>query len=279
MNRGAVVTSLQNPAVRLARKLTRRSARAREGAFLIEGPKAVAEAIDVGLDLRHVFVGPDNALEGVTGLGADAPLVRVTDDIMRAISDTVTPQGVVAVARLPRATLDELTESSGDLVLVLAGVRDPGNAGTLVRSALGAGLRTIVFTADSVDPFGPKTVRASAGALFRMNVVLEPSFDLVADRLRAAGRTLVGTAAGAATSAYEADLTRPLALVLGNEAWGLPPGLDLDEAIAIPMPGPLESLNVGIAGSLLLFEAVRQRSVATAEAKRTQSPLSSTPDA
>ncbi|MEA2497946.1 MAG: methyltransferase, TrmH family, partial [Actinomycetota bacterium] len=151
--------------------------------------------------------------------------------------------------------------ASLDLALVLVAVRDPGNAGTLIRSAVAAGAGAVIFTEGSVDPFGPKTVRATAGMLFHAPLVVAPSLDEVREALAARGVKLVGAEAGAGTSHLEANLKEPVALVVGNEAWGIPPefGSRLDETVSIDMPGPAESLNVGIAGSLLLFEAVRQR--------------------
>jgi tRNA G18 (ribose-2'-O)-methylase SpoU len=126
----------------------------------------------------------------------------------------------------------------------------------------------VVFTADAVDPYSPKTIRASAGALFKLRCIKERSFADVTERLRSVGIASIGASASASLSAYEADLTGPVAFVLGNEAWGLPADIagGLDATVSVPMPGPLESLNVGIAGSLLLFEAVRQRASAPAVA-------------
>jgi TrmH family RNA methyltransferase len=144
---------------------------------------------------------------------------------------------------------------------VLAEVRDPGNAGTLVRAAVAAGAEAVVFGAGSVDPLGPKTVRAAAGSLFSVTVIRNVDIRQALAQLRASGFTVVGADARATTSPEQVDLTARVALVLGNEAWGLPAEMVdlLDLTVGIPMPGPVESLNVGIAGSILLFEAVRQR--------------------
>ena len=147
------------------------------------------------------------------------------------------------------------------LALVLADVRDPGNAGTLVRSALAAGAGAVVFAKGSVDPLHPKVVRSAAGSLFQIPIVRGPQLQDVAEVLSGLGVALVGAAADASTDMYEADLARPVAIVLGNEAWGLPPEATdrTDLTVRIPMPGPAESLNVSVAGSILLFEALRQR--------------------
>jgi TrmH family RNA methyltransferase len=188
----------------------------------------------------------------------------VSKHVERTLSDTVTPQGVVSVARLPETRLDDVTEGSG-FVLVLDEVRDPGNAGTLLRSALAAGADAVIFTSGSVDPFGPKTVRAAAGATFRISVVTDAQFDDVSRRLRSLGYSLVGTSAQGAQTIFDIDLTAPTAIVLGNESRGLDEAhvTALDTVASIPMPGAAESLNVGVAGSLVLFEVVRQRRVSS----------------
>ena len=191
---------------------------------------------------------------------AGVPPIPVTEGVMRSLTDTSTPQGAVAVVTRSESDLRSLPASL-DLALVLVSVRDPGNAGTLIRSSVAAGAGAVIFTGQSVDPFGPKTVRSSAGMLFRTSIVISQSVDEVTDALRSRGVRLVGAEAGAPLSHHDADLTKPVAFAVGNEAWGLPQEVRalLDETVAIDMPGPAESLNVGIAGSLLLFEAVRQR--------------------
>lgn len=190
-------------------------------------------------------------------------LTFVPDQLLRAMTDAVTPQGVVAVAEMPSESLS-LLEGTG-LVLVLAAVRDPGNAGTLIRSAAAAGADAVVFVSNSVDPFSPKTVRSAAGSLFTVPILLDQG-DEWARRLREGGSRIVGADGEAPTLMYEADLTGGLALVVGNEAWGLPPDVEvhLDHKVSIPMPGPVESLNASVAGSILLFEAVRQRRLGSA---------------
>jgi TrmH family RNA methyltransferase len=264
MASSGTITSLQNPRVLAARKLLRPSSRKTEGAFLAEGPIVVLEALHSGAEVIEVFVAGSEERSAVAeeARAAGVPLWTVGDGIMDALTETKTPQGVTAVVRRPLTGVESLPEML-ELVLILAEVRDPGNAGTLIRSAVAAGADAVVFTTGSVDPFGPKTVRSSAGMLFRVPLVTGVTFEVAADLLRGRGVTVVGADAGAATGHDEVDLSKPLALALGNEAWGLPPEVHahLDEVVSIRMPGPAESLNVGIAGSILLFEAVRQRAV------------------
>jgi TrmH family RNA methyltransferase len=244
-----------------ARKLLKRSERQAVGRFLVEGPLPVTEALAADAVIE-LFVDRDAPSAGEVvrrGKRKGVPVHAVTSGVIAALSDTETPQGIVAVAAAPVA--DESVLGDPDVVVVLAQVRDPGNAGTLIRSAVAAGAGAIVFTKGSVDPLNAKTVRASAGALFNIPVVVDVTLEDAVARMRAAGLRIVGADAGADRPPEEVDLRSPFALVVGNESWGLPEASRelLDEVIGIPMPGPAESLNAAIAGSILLFEAVRQR--------------------
>ena len=187
-------------------------------------------------------------------------VIHVGGDVLATLADTSTPQGVVAVVQIRSLDLASLP-GDADLVVVLADVRDPGNAGTILRSALAAGADAAVFGTGSVDPYHPKTVRAGAGALFRLPVVRGMETPAAIEALKARGFSAIGADASGDTSYTDVEMTGRVAIVLGNEAWGLPAETSalLDRSVAIPMPGPAESLNVGIAGALLLFEAVRQR--------------------
>jgi len=272
----------KNPAVQHLRRLSRRrSARTDSGCFVIDGPVLVAEALDAGLRLESVYVelGDDGRVGTAVHEVADRAERRgatrhdLFAGVLAGAVDTVTPHGIAAIASLPPARLDlaplvggsaaPATAGGAGPVLVLAGLSDPGNAGTLLRSAEAAGARAVVATAGTVDLFAPKVVRASAGSLFRVPVVVDADIDDLLLALAGAGATTIGTAADAPAPYDETDLTGPVALVLGNEAHGLDPALarQLDTTVAIPMEGQVESLNVAMAGTLLLFEAARQRRV------------------
>lgn len=221
----------------------------------------VLDAIRSGAT-TEVYLETGTARAGELSAAAEAADVRVFEvapHVMSSLSSTVTPQGSFAIARDPSVSLKEL--ASPDLVLVLAGLADPGNAGTLVRSAVGAGAASVVFTDDAVDPLHPKVVRATAGALFSTALVRGVPLREALQELRARGLRIIGAAAGATSAPDEVDLTAPVALVLGNEAHGLAEQSRTlaDEIVVIPMPGPLESLNVAVAGSILLYEVTRQR--------------------
>lgn len=247
-----------------ARKLQRRAHRSETGAFLLEGPAPVLEALQMGgARIDDLFVEVGCAAEGQVmeaAASSGARVTPVTRSVLVSIAETSTPQGVVAVVSPPDHELGSLDLALGP-VLVLADVRDPGNAGTLVRSALAAGATAAIFGRRSVDPWNPKAVRAASGALLRMPVLRDEDLDGTAAELRRRDFRLIGTDAGAPRSYDRVDLTGPVAFWLGNEAWGLPEDARhlVDELVSIPMPGPAESLNVSIAGSILLFETVRQR--------------------
>jgi TrmH family RNA methyltransferase len=168
---------------------------------------------------------------------------------------------VAAVARIAERPPTDAAAAAGPLALVLVGVSDPGNAGTLLRSAEAAGGGAVLFCDGSVDPYGPKTVRSSAGSLFRLAVTRETTSAAALAALAAAGVPALATVARGAPDYDAADLAGPVAFVLGNEAHGLAPDVAgaTAGAVTIPMAGPTESLNVGMAGTILCFEALRQR--------------------
>ena len=221
------------------------------------------EALRAGAPVRELFVA--EPIERWSEVVTDArdsgvPVVSVPERVLAALCDTTTPQGLVAVVEAPPVDLEHAA-GEASLVVVLAAVRDPGNAGTLVRCAVAAGAEVVVFLGGAVDALHPKTLRASAGYMWRIPVVRTLTLERCVAQLKLLGLTIVGTDAAAPRSITDGDLTRPLAVVLGNEAWGLPAeeAEMIDEAYSIPMPGPVESLNVAMAGAIFLFEAVRQR--------------------
>jgi TrmH family RNA methyltransferase len=238
---------------RLRRLLRRRSDRASERAFVVEGPKLVAEALAAGAPVEAVYVAD--------GAEFDAPVpVRVLQrGVLERIADTVTPQPVLAVCGAVDVPLDAVGDAT--FVVVCVDLQDPGNAGTILRSAEASGAGAVVFAGASVDVSNPKAVRASAGSLFHVPVVNGGDAVAVLEELGRRGLRRLGTVARGGESLDDVDLTGPVALVLGNEAHGLPTEADalLDGHLTIPMAGRSESLNVGMATSVLCFEVARQR--------------------
>ena len=227
---------------------------------MLEGAKLVREALSVGAPVQTVFAGPGAPADLIEGARASG--VRVLDlepGVVERAASTVTPQPVAAVVEKLDVGLDAVARAS--LALVCVDLSDPGNAGTVLRSAEAAGADAVVFCGGTVDVYSPKTVRSSAGALFHVDVAVGDEAVAVLERLGGAGLRRVGTVPHGGTAHTAVDLTVPSALVLGNEASGLPAEVSavVDEWVSIPMAGRAESLNVGMAAAVLCFEAARQR--------------------
>lgn len=250
--------------VRRLRKLTSdRSARDAEGVLVLEGPHAVAAALDAGAPFESLYVGSDCDVRGLElvdlALDRGIRVTRLAAGVAEKVTDTVTPQPLVAVAPRPAHALDDVSDAG--LVIVLAAVREPGNAGTIVRSAEAGGAAAVIFCQGTADPWSPKVVRATAGALFHVPVVKAGRPEEVLEVLAQQGRRRLGTDASRGRSYDDLDWSSPAALVLGNEAWGVPAEItsSIDEWVRIPMSGRSESLNVAMAASILVFEAQRRR--------------------
>ena len=258
-----VIGSRHASVQRLRRLSGRRAARQEEGRFVIDGPSLLRDALNAGLVVEEVFTTGErhDAVEAAASAGA--AVWRVRADVLARATDPVTSQGVAAVAARFEVTIDEALRAaqSGPLALVLVDINDPGNAGTLVRAAEAAGAAAVLFCGSSVDPSSSKCVRASAGALFQVPVACGGDVGAVMEGLSDLGVRRAATAPRDGTPYDAADLTGPIALVLGSEAHGLPDAVvqAADELLTIPMAGRSESLNVAMAGAVLCFESLRQR--------------------
>jgi len=239
--------------------------RAAERAFVIEGVKLLESALDAGASLEAVFHAPGAAEHPAAAevLGrADRAGVRrfaLREGVMERVADTVTPQPVCAVAAFVDVTLDSVLDAAP--LLVCVDVRDPGNLGALVRVADAAGAGGVICSAGTADLYSPKTVRASAGSLFNVPLVLAGAPAELLAALAGAGYRRLATVARGGRDYAEEDLDGRLALVLGNEASGLPPETAalLDGAVTVPMAGRAESLNVAMTATVLCFEIARRR--------------------
>src|SRR5436190_7616692 len=259
-----MITSLQNKRVAKAVRLKKRALREKDRRFLVEGAQAVGEAIASGTTLHELFhtAGPETRLLPVIGAARDRGirLTEVSDAVMARLTSTVTPQGLVAVADFVDVSLDQVPEAARTIP-ILVEVRDPGNAGAIVRSADAAGADAVVFSPSSVDIYNEKVVRATAGSLFHVPVVRDAPLEETAAEFRDRSFTILAADPTGTESLYDADLGRPTAFLFGNEAQGLPrEALALaDRTIRIPIAGRAESLNLAAATAVVLFEAARQR--------------------
>lgn len=258
--------------VRQARRLLARPAREKTGLFLAEGPQAVREALaEAGRSrpglVLELFISPE-AAERWADLVAAASDARVAvrhaePAALAGLSETVTPQGIVAVCRSPAVPFEDAARAAGRLVAVLADVRDPGNAGTVIRCADAAGADGVVLTRGSVDPLGGKAVRASAGSLFHLPIAVGAAPDGLAGRLRERGYSVLAADGGGRVDLHDAEqaglLARPTAWMFGNEAHGLDPSLleEADEVVRVPLYGRAESLNLATAAAICLYASAR----------------------
>jgi TrmH family RNA methyltransferase len=265
---GFAYAGTHSPRLKAARRLAKRAFRDQDRAFLAEGPQAVAEALTtdppVITDLFVTATARQRHNDIIDSAGnAGLPVHLVNDAVMSDLAQTVTPQGLLAVCRFVDVPLDEALRGSPPLVVVLANVRDPGNAGTVLRAADAAGAGAVIFADASVDPYNGKCVRASAGSLFHLPVVAGARLAEAVTRLREAGLRVVAADGRSDLSLNDIGVTGRLraatAWLFGNEAWGLPPELVAlaDEAVAVPIYGKAESLNLATAAAVCLYASAR----------------------
>jgi len=249
-----------NSRVKEARKLSRRSERSERRLFLVDGPNAVEGALELPDRVVEVFATPDAATR-YAGLLADAQVTLVDERALASLSHSVTPAGVVAVCRFLDVDLPELTSDRGSPVVVCADVRDPGNAGTIIRTADAVGAAGVVLAGTSVDLYNEKTVRATAGSLFHLGLTIDDDAAGVVARLQGEGYRVLAADGAGEVDLFDADevLTGQIAWLLGNEARGLPDDLAAlaDHRVSIPMLGRAESLNLATAAAVCLYASAR----------------------
>ncbi|MCP3817154.1 RNA methyltransferase [Streptomyces sp. A3M-1-3] len=276
MGTPAELISPRSPRVAAARRLARRNFRTKERRFIAEGPQAVREAVAHRAagepTLIELFATPEAAERYAEIVdAARAAGVRVhlaADEVLAEVSQTVTPQGLVGVCRFLDSPLPSVLDARPKLVAVLAHVRDPGNAGTVLRCADAAGADAVVLTDASVDLYNPKSVRASVGSLFHLPVAVGVPVEQAVQGLRAAGvRILAADGAGQDDLDTELDagtMGGPTAWIFGNEAWGLPEETRAlaDAVVRVPIHGKAESLNLATAAAVCLYASARAQRAA-----------------
>jgi TrmH family RNA methyltransferase len=259
----------QSVRIKQARRLATRTFRRKLGRFLVEGPQAVREALEHRELVIEVYAEPDVAsrhrdLRDLARV-ADVPWYEVDRAGIEVLSETVTSQGVVAVCRLVDVPLEEAVTAQARLVAVGVQVRDPGNAGTLIRCADAAGADAVVLSGESVDPHNPKAVRASVGSLFHLPITVEADIIAATKLWREQGLQVLAADGYGSSDLDECiddgTLVKPTAWLFGNEAHGLPPELAAlaHHRVHIPIPGRAESLNLSTAAAVCLHESARSR--------------------
>lgn len=266
-----MITSNQNSKVKLVRALLGRAKERREaGIFVVEGVRLVEEAVKGGWRFETVLYDESlsdrgkSQVESLKSKGIDVE--EVSTDLMKLLSETETPQGILAILEITNLPIPDLP----NFILIPDQIRDPGNLGTLLRSAAATGVQAVLLPPETTDAFAPKVLRAGMGAHFRVPI-RETGWEEIQNVCKLSGlQVLVADMNG--KSCWETDLRQPLALIVGGEAEGASEQARqlANEKISIPMAGNVESLNAGVAGSVLMFEVVRQRTLNTKDTKVTK---------
>ncbi|MDP9267492.1 MAG: RNA methyltransferase [Acidobacteriota bacterium] len=259
------IASSSNSTIQGLRKAFSRGEPTPDGFIAIESVRVIEEAIRSGLRFKAVFFAESaearNIIEKLLPqISSHAETFLLPDAVFQSAVATETPQGVAALVKLKDFTFEDATTGAAPLVIVAAGLQDPGNLGTILRSAEAFGASGVLTAQKTVSHLNAKVIRAAAGSLFRLPVLRVESGDAV-KKLRERGLRIVGTSSHKGTPAAETDLTRPLALFIGGEGAGLPREVvrELDETLMVPHSPKVESLNAGVATSILLYEISRQR--------------------
>jgi len=261
-----IVQSRQNARVKELRAAFAHPSRTEHGHIAIEGEHLLLEAIAAGLTIPAIFIraGSEHLLERLQ-LSDSTEIIALPPDIFASAVSTESPQGIAALVDPPSFTLDHILASRvAPLIVISAGLQDPGNLGTLIRTAEAFAATGFVTLPGTVSPWNQKALRASAGSIFCLPVIAASEAEAF-DALELRGIATLAAVATDGDPLTRHDLTRPTALILGNEGAGIPPEIlrHSTARVTIPTPGPVESLNAAIAGSILLYEASRQRKAVT----------------
>ena len=263
LDRLRAVSSRQNALVKELRSAFHAGAPTDDGHCALDGIKIVEEAIRSSWKLKAVFVSEharDRAGKLLPQLSSHTETLLLPDDVFRGAVLTESPQGIAALAKIRDHSLEDMLRPTNPLVVIAAGVQDPGNLGTIIRSAEAFGASGLLAVDGTVNPYNPKVIRGSAGSVFRLPL-LKTHFSEALSTIRGNGIRILAASSHKSTPLQEADLTGPLAIIIGNEGSGVARDLlaQADESIGIPHSPKVESLNAGIAASLILYECARQR--------------------
>lgn len=264
-----IITSAKNPYIQYLQSLLQRKNREVEGKFLIEGLRFVEEAVQAEASIEDIIVSPEFTKKHgqlLRNLPVELPITFIAHSLFKKITGTENPQGIAALVEKQRFQIEDLLDAPAAFILVAEQLQDPGNLGTLIRTADAAGLSGIILTKGTVDLYNPKVLRSTMGSLFHVPILTEVSITDAFTMLRDKGIRLY--AADTSTEAVDyikTDFSGPVALIIGNEAKGISAESrqGVDQLVRIGMPGRAESLNAAVAAGIILFEAVRQRQVSS----------------
>lgn len=252
-----VITSEKNELIKDIKKLSNKKYRHEKGLFFVEGKNSVFEALKSDFEIKHVLVSKDCDIQ----LDIDKDKVTFVDEgVFKKIADTVTPQMIMAVVKMPEYSVNDLIKKDG-LYIILDEVQDPGNLGTIIRSADAFDVDAVFTINNTVDVYNPKVLRSTMGSVFHVPVVNDASIDVLFDAIKESGLKVLSTDLKAEKYIYDYDISKNVALIFGNESRGVNKSLEtyVDGSFIIPMEGKAESLNVSIAASICLYESQRQR--------------------
>lgn len=242
-------------------KLTKKEARSETGLFLLEGPQGLKEALQRPKLIEKLFATEsfEEKYPDLISRARDSrvKLTIVSESVLKELSDTTTPQGVVAVCQQFHVSLEDVVSAKPKLVAFLAQIRDPGNAGTVLRAADAAGADAVVFSKGSVDIYNPKVVRSTTGSMFHLPFVLDAPIESTLEKFKSVGLTILAAdVSGSSLATMEdSELAKPTVWLFGNEAWGLEPEVAsmADKLVQVPIFGAAESLNLATAASVCLY--------------------------
>ncbi|PKM79980.1 MAG: hypothetical protein CVU89_15730 [Firmicutes bacterium HGW-Firmicutes-14] len=262
-----VITSRQNTLVKYVRSLRDKKKRDREKVFMVEGPKSVAEALEAGIVPKKMIISaPAEKQDAVQALvsshGPESEVIRVAGQVMEYMSETETPPGIIALISMREFSVGDIQITPSSLLVVLEEVRDPGNVGTIIRTADAFRADAVILTGGCADLYNSKVLRSAMGSVFHIPVVRDAELSELAAFFRDRGICCAATSLGEkAVPLDKARLSRPLAIVFGSEARGISPEMKSmsDLQVGISMPGLAESLNVAVAAGIALYEASRLR--------------------
>jgi len=253
------ITSRENSIYKLIKALSQKKVRENSGLFLIEGTRLLEEANNKGVKIKYLII--NETAENVPKINQGCQVLRLPDNLFKKVSDTVSPQGIIAVAEQIEISLADITLGTNSMVVVLNGLQDPGNLGTIIRTSAAVGATAVLLTKGTVDLYNPKVIRSTMGSLFQVPIVNGLDDDEAIKWLNHNSINIMVADLDGEEYYYSANLKEPFALVIGNENKGPNDiwGKAACKKIKIPILGATESLNASVAAGIILYDAVRQR--------------------